>query len=265
MSKFRSARALLAAAAVLALAGCSASTSSSGAPPASSVASSASGNAPAVSSASSGPGATPSTTSNSFVATGSVPFPITVGNTWVYQTTAATSGERGLQTNRVQSVVTVSGVHQVTMAETISLAGTSTNRTEVYYFYPDGAITYPVTSGEVSVPGGGVRWPSAADIASGRAFRSVLSVRVNQAGPVQEANVTVQGLGTHTVTVPAGTYRATLVTMLMSIRVGGLSSIEQIETWDAPGTGPVKSEVLLLAAGHTKVIATNELLTFTKG
>ncbi|MDQ2815004.1 MAG: hypothetical protein M3Z75_24910 [Actinomycetota bacterium] len=199
------------------------------------------------------------------MATGSVPFPVTVGNTWVYQTTTGANGVRGLQTNRVVSVVTVSGVHRVTMTETTSLAGTSAARSVVYDFYPDGSIIYPVPSGEVSVPGAGVRWPSAADIASGRAFHSVLPVKVNQAGPVQDANVTVQGLGTHSVTVPAGTYQATLVTMLMSIRVGDFGSVEQIETWAAPGAGPVKSEVLLLASGHTKVTSTSELVSFTQG
>jgi hypothetical protein len=75
----------------------------------------------------------------------------------------------------------------------------------------------------------------------------------------------VQGLGTHTVTVPAGTYQATLVTMIMSIRVGSFGSDEEIQTWTTPGTGPVKSEVLLLTGGHAKLTTTEELVSFTKG
>jgi hypothetical protein len=75
----------------------------------------------------------------------------------------------------------------------------------------------------------------------------------------------VQGQGTHTVTVPAGTYQATLVTMIMSIRVGGFGSDEEIQTWTAPGTGPVKSEVLLLTGGRATLTTTEELVSFTQG
>src|SRR5580658_2667216 len=118
MSKFRSARAVLAGAAVVALAGCGASASSSGV---------ASGTTPlaTASSASSSPSATPVTTSSSSV-TGSPLYPIAVGNTWVYQTTASLSGENGLQTTKVLSVVPVSGGQRVTMSETTDLHGVKT-------------------------------------------------------------------------------------------------------------------------------------------
>jgi predicted Rossmann-fold nucleotide-binding protein len=47
--------------------------------------------------------------------------------------------------------------------------------------------------------------------------------------------------------------------------VGGFGTTEEIETWMAQGTGPVKSEVFLLAGGHNKLTTTEELLSFTKG
>ena len=260
MSKFRSARAVLAGTAVVALAGCGASSSSSG------VASGTTSSA-AASSASSTPSATPGTTSDPFVAAGSTLYPIAVGNTWVYQTTASVSGENGLQTTKVLSVVPVPGGQRVTMSETTDLHGVKTTSDDDTIFYSNGTISYPVAGGEVSVLGGGVLWPTTAELASGKVFHSVLRIKVNQSGPVQDqnANVTVQGQGTSTVTVPAGTYQATLVTMTISVKVGGESSTEEVQTWAAPGTGPVKTKVSLHATGNIALTSTEELLSFTKG
>jgi hypothetical protein len=259
MSKFRSARAVLAGTAVLALAGCGASASSSGV---------ASGTTPlaTASSASSSPSATPVTTSSSSV-TGSALYPIAVGNTWVYQTTASISGEDGLQTNKVLSVVPVPGGQRVTMSQTTGLHGVKTTSDENLIFYSNGKIAYPVASGDVSVLGSGVLWPTAAELASGQVFHSVLRIKVLKSGPVQDqdANVTVQGQGTSTVTVPAGTYQATLVTMTLSLKVGDESSTEEVQTWVAPGTGPVKTKVSLGTVGSTVLTSTDELLSFTKG
>src|SRR5580704_1301068 len=142
MSKYRSARAVLAGAAVIALAGCGASASTSGAAsgstPAGSTPSSGSPSVPASAGSTSG---TPSATSNSFVSAGSIPFPIAVGNTWVYQ---VVSGNRqSLVTNRVLSVAPVPSGHRVTMSETISGAATQTTQ-KTYIFYANGKIGYPV-------------------------------------------------------------------------------------------------------------------------
>ena len=263
MSKYRSARAVLAGAAVIALAGCGGSASTSGA---------ASGTTPTGSATAGGsPGATastratPSATSNSFVSAGSIPFPIAVGNTWVYQTVASINNAHSLVTNRVVSVAPVPGGHRVTMAESVS-GGAATQQT--YIFYANGKIGYPVNAANgVSVVGSGVLWPDAADLASGREYRSVLRVRDGNAVPAryETANVTVRGGGTASVTVPAGTYQATIVDMVLAMKVGSFSTSVLVETWTAPGTGPVKSQVSVLAAGKTEVTTTEELLTFTKG
>jgi hypothetical protein len=264
MSKYRSARAVLAGAAVIALAGCGASASTSDA--ASGSTSSGSTAASGSPSASASTGATPSATSNSFVSAGSIPFPIAVGNTWVYQTVSGINNAHGLVTNRVLSVAPVPGGHQVTMSETIS-RGATTQQT--YIFYANGKIGYPVSEANgVSVVGsGGVLWPDAADLASGRDYRSVLRVRVSNTVPAKydTANVTVRGGGTASVTVPAGTYQATIVDMVLAMKVGSFSTSVLVRTWTAPGTGPVKSEVSVLAAGKTQLTSTEELLTFTRG
>jgi len=265
MRKYRSARAVLAGAAVVALAGCGASTSTSGAASGSTVAGSpSSGGSP---SATASTGATPSATSNSFVSAGSIPFPIAVGNTWVYQTSSNVNNTRSIVTNRVVSVTPVPGGHRVTMSET---TGGTTPKTvqETYIFYANGKIGYPVNANGVSVVGsGGVLWPDAADLASGQDYRSALRVKVSNTGPAkyETANVTVRGGGTASVTVPAGTYQATIVDMVLAMKVGSFSTSVLIKTWTAPGTGPVKSEVSVLAAGNTDVTTTEELLTFTRG
>jgi hypothetical protein len=164
-------------------------------------------------------------------------------------------------------VVPVPGGQRVTMSQTTGLHGVKTTSDENLIFYSNGKIAYPVAGGEVSVLGSGVLWPTAAQLASGQAFHSVLRIKVLKSGPVQDqdANVTVQGQGTSTVTVPAGTYQATLVTMTLSLKVGDETSTEVVQTWAAPGTGPVKTKVSLSTVDSTVLTSTDELLSFTKG
>ncbi len=208
MSKYRSARAVLAGVAVIALAGCGASASTSGA--ASGSTSSGSAAAGGSVSATASTGATPSATSNSFVSAGSIPFPVAVGNTWVYQTVSSVNNAHSLVTNQVLSVAPVPGGHRVTMSQTVSGRTTKTTQ-QTYIFYANGTIGYPVNeaNGVSVVDSGGVLWPDAADLASGRDYRSVLHVRVSNTVPAryETANVTVRSGGTASVTVPAGTSR----------------------------------------------------------
>ncbi len=267
MRKYRSARAVLAGAAVIALAGCGASTSTSGAASGSTAAGSPSpGGSPSVTASTGATPGTPSATSNSFVSAASIPFPIAVGNTWVYQITSGNTGS--IVTNRVVSVTPVPGGHRVTMSETTGGASPKTAQA-TYIFYANGKIGYPVNEANgVSVVGsGGVLWPDAAGLASGQDYHSVLHVKVSNTGPAkyETSDVTVRGGGTATVTVPAGTYQATIVDMILAMKVGSFSTSVLIKTWTAPGTGPVKSEVSVLAAGNTDVTTTEELLTFTRG
>ena len=259
MSKYRSARAVLAGAAVIALAGCaSASTSSpaSGGPGTSTA--TAGTSTPAAGSTSASP------TASAVAAGVSVPFPVAVGNTWEYETVTGTGN--GLVTNRVMSVTPVPGGRRVTMT---SIVGPNPHPSATrldYMFYADGRIGYPVNeSGGVSVLGGsGVLWPNAAQLASGQAYHSVLQIRLNTGSPTQAANVTVQGGGTQAVTVPAGTYQATVVNTTMLVNVGNFTSTVLLKTWDAAGIGPVKTEETIKASGKTTVITTEELLTFTR-
>jgi len=201
---------------------------------------------------------TPLTTRQSAVAAGSfakansIPFPVAVGNTWVYQTQAG--GQTGRTTNRIVAAGPSSAGYRVTVSSTTDVGGSASTVVPVYTFYPDGTIGYPVprVSG---VPGTGVaiRWPDAAGLASGKIYRSVVHT---QGGTAQ---VTVQGTGTASVHVPAGTYRASVV--LTTIYAQGQTV--EVTIWIAQGIGPVKTEVLVRAPGGTG-LTTNELLSFTK-
>jgi hypothetical protein len=271
MSKHLPARTVLAGAAGLILTGCSAS-GTAGTPQVSmGVGHAASASARAAASASGtaqGTGSGSAATSNSFASPSSIPFPVTVGDTWVYQTTTDVNGERGLTTDKIVSAGPAAAGYQVTMSETVDVGGSVITAQPVYLFYPSGKVGYPVTDANgVSVTGGGVTWPDAAGLASGQAYHSVVRIRVSQAGTStdQDADVTVQGAGTAAVTVPAGSYQATVVNMTITTKVGSYTTSVDVKTWLAPGTGPVKSEVLTHAAGKTDLTTTNVLLTFTKG
>ena len=103
----------------------------------------------------------------------------------------------------------------------------------------------------------------AAGLAYGRPYHSVLNVKLSS-GRYDTASVTVRGGGTRSVSVPAGTYRATLVTMTMVMKVGNFTSTAVVKAWTAAGTGPVKTEQLISAADKTELITTSALVSFTK-
>jgi len=270
MSKHLAAWTVLAGAAGMVLAGCGAS-GTAGTPQVSmgvGKAASASGRAAASASGSAqGTGSGSDVTSNSYAAPSSIPFPVTVGDTWVYQTTTDVNGERGLTTDKIVSAGPAAAGYQVTMSETVDVGGSVITAQPVYLFYPSGKVGYPVTDANGVSVTGGVPWPDAAGLASGQAYHSVVRIRVSQAGASedQNANVAVQGAGTAGVTVPAGSYQATVVNMTITTQVGSYTTTVDVKTWLAPGTGPVKSEVLTRAGGKTKLTTTNVLLTFTKG
>jgi hypothetical protein len=241
------ASAALLAVAGLAMAGCgsgAASTSAAGpASPASSAPSSAA--APAGSS--------------SF--TGTSLFPIAVGNTWTYKVTTAAVGA-GTTIDKITKVVPVSGGNQVTSTHTFNGAST----TETFLFGSDGSITQPLTSlgtTTVHVKSGSIVWPSQAVIESGQPTTSTIVMVASVAGQSHtiSAHATVKGLGSATVTVPAGTYHATIVQDTLSESIAGITVSIGIRTWLAPGVGPVKSQVTTNGA----VVSGQELTSFAKG
>jgi hypothetical protein len=280
MGRHGSARAVLVVATIIALAGCTgvgtatapdvpgeavgntstAATSATSATSAASSAAEGSGRQSATSIA----GARQSGTSQSFVKADSIPFPVAIGNTWVYRTTVG--DKTGRTTNSIVAAGPAAAGYEVTMSSTTDVAGTATTVQPVYLFYPDGTIGYPVPPiNGVSVAGGGIRWPDAAGLASGRTYHSVVRILDSQTGQYENASVTVRGEGTTSVSVPAGTYQASVVDTIISAKVGGSITTVEVATWIAQGTGPVQTAMLIQAAGKIELTTTNVLLSFTKG
>jgi hypothetical protein len=254
--------AILAATAALALAGCG------GSAPAAS-AGSAGGTTSGTSSAPATGGTTTSSApAGTTAASASVPFPVGVGNTWVYKTDSALTGSSGSVTDKMTAVSAVSGGQRVSMLNTIDIDGTTTKNTAIYVFHADGSISYPIQNmgSSISVTGDSVFWPPASQMSSGTPYHSTLHLSLNANGALVRttAHMTVQGEGTSSVTVPAGTYSATVVKMTESFTLQGHTSDIVITTWLASGVGPVQSEATLNELGANHVISELKLESFTK-
>jgi len=182
----------------------------------------------------------------------------------VYQVVTNINNAHALDTKKVVDVTPVPGGHRVTMSDSVGPAAAD-NTLEHYLFFGNGQIGFPVheAHGVSVVSSNGVIWPDAAGMASGRPYHSVLNIKLSS-GTSETADVTVQGGGTQSVSVPAGTFQATLVTMYIVTKVGSLYSIASLKVWTAPGTGPVKTEQVVKAGDKTQLITTSTLLTFTK-
>jgi hypothetical protein len=141
-------------------------------------------------------------------------------------------------------------------------------------FHSDGSITLPFSqfntgssTSDLKLLSGTLEWPSASAIASGATSNSTLQIQFSVNGQTENvtATIAVKGAGTQSVTVPAGSYNATVVNMTMSETVEGIPVSDTVTTWLAPGVGPVKSEVTLDENGNTSVAGTQVLTSFTQG
>jgi len=147
----------------------------------------------------------------------------------------------------------------------------STPSTLDYVFHPDGSITVPFTQAgsgatKIIIKSGGIIWPSQAVLESGQAKKSALVFQIKSTAisTTVHADVTVKGGGTQSVTVPAGTYQATVVDETVSETVEGVPTTIVVRTWLAPGIGPVQDEILTGGAA-SKAGTIDVLKSFTKG
>jgi hypothetical protein len=255
-----SAAAALVVAAGLLLAACGGSSPSS---------TSASSSSHSPSSGSSTPSSSSSSSSSSSASTASslsVPFPIAVGNKWVFKSVALT-GISSTVTNKVLSVTPVSGGNLVTMSNTDSLTGTPTDIT--YLFHSDGSITYPSNQfgSSAVIIKGGIVLPPASVIASGQSTSSAVEIAVTSGSTKDDVtgHITVKGDGTASVSVPAGSYSTTVVQMTETFSMLGYSSTIVVKTWLASGVGPVESEATIDVLGHSELASHLELVSFTQG
>jgi hypothetical protein len=140
--------------------------------------------------------------------------------------------------------------------------------------HSDGSISLPFSQFNTSSSGTTVKlisgtlfWPSAAELASGQTAHDTLKIEFTQGGVTKRLteHVAVTGAGTKSVTVPAGSYSATVVNMTMSETIDGFHVSSEVRTWLAPGVGPVKTEVILDEAGTQHVAAEDQLVSYKAG
>ena len=160
------------------------------------------------------------------------------------------------------------------MASSETTLGTTSHSTAYFIFHSDGSISYPFSqfnAGNSTTPvkliSGGLLWPSAAELASGRIYHGALRIQYSVAGKQAKitSHVTVRSGGTATVTVPAGTNSATIVAMTMTETVEGFAVSIEVKTWLASSVGPVQSEAITTEAGTSHVVSKEQLISFTKG
>ena len=239
--------------------------SSSSSQPAGSAASSGSASSGAASSSPASSGSASSVSTGSGAAAF---FPLVVGNKWVY--IDKLSGQQGTVRNQVVSVTPVASGNKVIMKDQDDLGGGAPNTTtSALIVHSDGSISVPMTTmgDSFKIKSGSVVWPSAAQLASGQPHHDTLVITTTLAGQTStlRAHVVVKGEGTQTVTVPAGTYQATVIDEVMSEKFSGIAVDMDIRTWVANGVGPVKTELTTNAAGKTAIVNDQELKSFTKG
>jgi hypothetical protein len=250
------------AAAALLVAGCSSGSGGSGS-------GSGSGTAGSGGSGSSPPGTTSGGGSGTTAAASSALFPIAVGEKWVYAGHLGSLGS-STTTNTVTAVKPVAQGRLVTMTNRSSLTAAAGKLNKLtYLFYANGSIGVPytqVSGAKVTIKSGSIIWPPIASIQAGQVRHSTLNIAIAVAGHSlsEQVHVTVRGAGTQRVTVPAGTYQATVVDETMAEKVMGFPVRITVRTWLAHGVGPVKTEVLSKAAIASATNVTEELTSFTK-
>jgi hypothetical protein len=260
--------AVLAAAAGLTLTGCHNSSA-----PGSTTATANPGTGSASSTASSPASSTASSPASSaaVTASGSLPFPTTVGDTWSYNNSNGSTSE-----NKITSSTQVATGQQITMATAFKDNGTTTHLDYDYIVQPNGQISLPTnefTSGmassgvSVKLLSGGVYWPSAAALSGGQAVHSTLVMEMTIEGKTDKITeyITSTGEGNQTVTVPAGTFTATVVNVAESTKFMGISTTIYDKSWLAPGVGPVQSELIDVEGGKTEITNKEVLTSFVKG
>jgi hypothetical protein len=208
-----------------------------------------------------------STPAKSPGASASVPFPAAVGDTWTY-TLEIAGLPPAVLVKKITGITPVPGGRRVNMAITEYVYGIPKTIHEDYLFGTDGSISFPpgpipslMSPGNV----GKVIVPPLSVVSSGRPVTWTVKMSpVKLAGRkiTGKSRITLQG-GTASVTVPAGTYRVTVVNMTIKSTTSWVDKpiVEVQRMWFAPHVGEVGEEVIAASSG--KVLSTEKLQSFT--
>src|SRR5215469_3325428 len=137
-------------------------------------------------------------------ATASTVIPAQLGDTWVYAVNSSVLG-KGTETNRISAVTPVAGGQRATLSSSLRLGGSK----EPFRF---------TSFRGAKLVSANVNWPSPAALTPGRprtstATGSFLGFKTTE-------RVTVTEVGPAAVTVPAGSYQATLLEQTVTDRAG---------------------------------------------
>ena len=204
----------------------------------------------------------PSETSAGAPATASTVIPAQLGDTWVYAVNSSVLG-KGTETNRISAVTPVAGGQRATLSSSLRLAASK----EPFKFASDfiagadGSIKFASTSFMgAKLASANVNWPSPAALTPGRPRTS--TVTGSFLGIKTTERVTISEVGPAAVTVPAGSYQATLLEQTVTDHAGGRTVIK---AWVVNGIGEVKSETTVIVKGQHEVSNVEALTSFTKG
>jgi hypothetical protein len=189
-------------------------------------------------------------------------IPARLGDTWVYAVDSSVLG-KGTETARISAVAPVAGGQRATLSTSLRLAGAGKPFRFASEFTAgaDGSVTFGSTSFMgARLASANVNWPSPASLTPGRPRTS--TVTGSFLGFKTTERLTISNLGPATVTVPAGSYQATLLEQIVTSRGGGR---EVIKSWVVNGIGQVKTDTSVLVKGAREVSAVQELTSFTKG
>jgi hypothetical protein len=200
------------------------------------------------------PGGTP--------AVASTVIPAQLGNTWVYAVDSSVLG-KGTETARISAVRPVTGGQRATLSTSLRLAGSTKpfRFSSNFTLGADGSVTFATTSFMgAKLVSGNVNWPSPAALTPGRPRTS--TVTGSFLGFKTTERVTITNVGPATITVPAGSYQATLLEQTVTDRSGNR---DVVKSWVVNGIGQVKSVTTVIVKGQRQVSSAEVLTSFTKG
>jgi hypothetical protein len=189
-------------------------------------------------------------------------IPAQLGDTWVYAVDSSVLG-KGTETARISAVRAVAGGQRATLSTSLRLAGAKApfRFSSDFTAGADGSIRFGSTSFMgARLASANVNWPSPAALTPGRPSTS--TVTGSFLGFKTTERVTVANLGPAAVTVPAGSYQATLLEQTVTDKSGGR---DVIKSWVVNGIGQVKTETAVIVKGMHTVSTAQALMSFTKG
>jgi hypothetical protein len=189
-------------------------------------------------------------------------IPAQLGDTWVYTVDSSALG-KGTETSRISAVTAAAGGQQATLLTSLRLAGSKEPFRFASHFVAgaDGSVTFGSTSFMgARLASVNANWPSPAALTPGRPRTS--TVTGSFLGFKTTERLTITEVGPATVTVPSGTYQATLLQQTVTSRGGGR---EVIKSWVVNGIGQVKTETSVIVKGARAVSIVQALTSFTKG